>query len=173
MGIKCNVLNAKNDEFEAEIIANTGAIGAVTVSTNMAGRGTDIKLGGKQQSERERVVKSGRLYVIGTERHERLRIDFQLRGRSARQGDPGTTRFFISMEDNLMLRYNLMELIPKKHISNRQVKPIVSEVVEKTIAHAQRIIEGQNFEIRKNLIKYSLLFEDQRKLIYKLRRYLI
>lgn len=170
LGIKCYVLNAKNDEFEAEIIANAGAIGAVTVSTNMAGRGTDIKLGGKQQSERERVVKLGGLYVIGTQRHESLRIDFQLRGRSARQGDPGSTRFFISMEDNLMLRYNLKELIPKKHIPSRQVKPIVSEVVEKTIAHAQRIIEGQNFDIRKNLIKYSLLFEDQRKLIYKLRR---
>lgn len=93
-----------------------------------------------------------------------------MKGRSARQGDPGSTRYFISMEDNLMLRYNLKQIISKKHIPNRQVKPIVSEVVEKTIAHAQRIIEGQNFEIRKNLLKYSLLFEDQRKLIHKLRR---
>jgi preprotein translocase subunit SecA len=169
VGINCQVLNAKNDELEAKIISNAGAIRAVTVSTNMAGRGTDIKLGGETQKEREKVVKLGGLYVIGTNRHESLRIDFQLRGRAARQGDPGETRFFISLEDNLMLRYNLKDLIPARHLPKKQMEPVDSKVVAKTILHAQRIIEGQNFEIRKNLIKYSLLLEDQRKIISKLR----
>ena len=170
IGIKCNVLNAKNDELEARIIANAGDFGSVTVSTNMAGRGTDIKLGGENQKGREKVIELGGLYVIGTERHESLRIDFQLRGRAARQGDPGSTRFFISMEDSLMARYNLKELIPSKHMPHKRMEPINSEVVAKIIPHAQRIIEGQNFEIRKNLTKYSLLLEDQRKIIYKIRQ---
>lgn len=168
-GIKCQVLNAKNDELEAKIVSNAGAVGAVTVSTNMAGRGTDIKLGGVNEKERDKVVKLGGLYVIGTNRHESLRIDFQLRGRAARQGDPGATRFFISMEDSLMLRYNLKELIPARHIPNKQMEPVNSEAVAKIILHAQRIIEGQNFDIRKNLIKYSLLLEDQRKIVCNLR----
>ncbi len=169
-GVKCQLLNAKNDELEARIIADAGRIGAVTVSTNMAGRGTDIKLGGVNQSEREKVVELGGLYVIGTNRHESLRIDFQLRGRDARQGDPGMTRFFISLEDKLMVKYNIKDLIPKKHMPDKQMEQINSKVVVETISHAQRIIEGQNFEIRKNLIKYSLLLEDQRKIIFKLRR---
>ncbi|OPZ88335.1 MAG: preprotein translocase subunit SecA [Firmicutes bacterium ADurb.Bin419] len=154
-GVKCQLLNAKNDELEARIIADAGRIGAVTVSTNMAGRGTDIKLGGVNQSEREKVVELGGLYVIGTNRHESLRIDFQLRGRDARQGDPGMTRFFISLEDKLMVKYNIKDLIPKKHMPDKQMEQINSKVVVETISHAQRIIEGQNFEIRKNLINRS------------------
>lgn len=169
-GIKCQVLNAKNDELEAGIIVEAGRLGAVTVSTNMAGRGTDIKLGGAEQSERDKVVELGGLYVIGTNRHENLRIDFQLRGRAARQGDPGMTRFFISLEDKLMEKYNVKALIPPKHMPERQKERIDSERIAKIISHAQIIIEGQNFEIRKNLVKYSLLLEDQRKIMYKLRR---
>ncbi|WP_010247252.1 accessory Sec system translocase SecA2 [Acetivibrio cellulolyticus] len=169
-GIECRVLNAKNDAMEAKIVSKAGSIGAVTVSTNMAGRGTDIKLGGENQEEREKVVELGGLYVIGTNRHESLRIDFQLRGRAGRQGDPGSTQFFISMEDSLMVKYNLSELIPKKHMPKTQIEPINNQALVKIIAHAQRIIEGQNFEIRKNLVKYSLLLEDQRRIIYNLRR---
>ena len=170
VGVKCQVLNAKNDELEAKIIADAGRLGAVTVSTNMAGRGTDIKLGGANQSERKKVVGLGGLYVIGTNRHESLRIDFQLRGRAARQGEPGMTRFFISLGDKLMVKYNIKDLIPQKHMPERQKEKIDNENVAKIISHAQRIIEGQNFEIRKNLVKYSLLLEDQRKIIYNLRR---
>src|SRR5262249_58170140 len=103
-GVAWRALNAKNDEAEAEIIAEAGAVGAVTISTNMAGRGTDIRLGGAREEERERVVVLGGLYVIGTNRHESRRIDDQLRGRAGRQGDPGTARFFVRLEDALMAR---------------------------------------------------------------------
>src|SRR5499426_1221801 len=122
VGVVCRVLNAKNDEAEAEIIAKAGAISAVTISTNMAGRGTDIRLGGAGEEEHERVVALGGLYVIGTNRHEsrriddqlRGRIDDQLRGRAGRQGDPGTSRFFVSLEDDLMTRFGIERLIPEK-----------------------------------------------------------
>lgn len=161
-GIPCDVLNAKNDELEAQIIAQAGSLGAVTISTNMAGRGTDIKLGGDKEQEREKVMRLGGLYVIGTNRHESLRVDQQLRGRAGRQGDPGSSRFFTSLEDNLIQRYNISHLLPKKYRSLKQDGPIDSPLVQKEIARGQRIIEGQNFEIRKTLWKYSILVEKQR-----------
>ncbi len=166
-GVECQVLNAKNNEFEAKIIANAGQLGAVTVSTNMAGRGTDIKLGGADENEHERAAQLGGLYVIGTNRHESRRIDDQLRGRSGRQGDPGSTRFFVSLEDELMKRYRLEELIPKALYPKEQEGPIKTPVVIQEADRAQRIIEGQNFDIRKNLCKYSLLVEEQRRIIHK------
>jgi preprotein translocase subunit SecA len=104
VGVKCQVLNAKNDELEASVIARAGVLGAVTVSTNMAGRGTDILLGGPDGYEREHIKELGGLYVIGTNLYESLRIDKQLMGRSGRQGDPGITRFFVSLEDDLMVK---------------------------------------------------------------------
>jgi preprotein translocase subunit SecA len=124
-GIECRILNAKNDEAEAAIIAEAGALGAVTISTNMAGRGTDIKLGGSHDAaQHQLVVELGGLYVIGTNRHESRRIDDQLRGRSGRQGDPGTSRFFVSLEDDLMVRFHIENLIPKKLQPARQDEPI-------------------------------------------------
>ncbi|GAI54194.1 unnamed protein product, partial [marine sediment metagenome] len=150
-GITCKVLNAKNDELEARIVAHAGSPGTVTISTNMAGRGTDIKLGGDKEQERDKVMKLGGLYVIGTNRHESLRIDHQLRGRAGRQGDPGASRFFISLEDNLIERYRIRNLLPKNIRSLRQEDPIENPLVNREIARGQRIIEGQNFEIRKTL----------------------
>jgi len=161
-GISCHVLNAKNDELEAQIIAQAGSPGSVTISTNMAGRGTDIKLGGDKEQERDKVVKLGGLYVIGTNRHESLRVDQQLRGRAGRQGDPGSSRFFTSLEDSLIKRYNIRNLLPKKYRSLKQEEPIDNPLVQKEIARGQRIIEGQNFEIRKTLWKYSILVEKHR-----------
>jgi preprotein translocase subunit SecA len=168
-GISCQVLNAKNDELEAKIIAKAGAPGAVTISTNMAGRGTDIKLGGDKEQQRDAVVKLGGLYVIGTNRHESLRIDLQLRGRAGRQGDPGASRFFISLEDNLIERYGLRKIVPRKYRDLKQNDPIGQPLVNREIARGQRIIEGQNFEIRKTLWKYSILVEKQRKTIQNRR----
>jgi len=170
-GIVCQVLNAKNDELEAKIIENAGALYSVTVSTNMAGRGTDIRLGGakEEDKEKEKVMSLGGLYVIGTNRHESRRIDDQLRGRAGRQGDPGTSRFFISLEDDLMLRYNLKDLIPKSLYPKRQDKPLDNPVISREIASAQRIIKGQNFDMRKNLNKYWIVTEYQRQIIWKQR----
>lgn len=168
--ITCKVLNAKNDEAEAAIIAEAGALNAVTISTNMAGRGTDIRLGGKNQTDRDRVVALGGLYVIGTNRHENRRIDMQLRGRAGRQGDPGSSRFFISLEDDLMVRYRVKELIPPKQLpDNEQWDAIDNPVVAREIARAQRIIEGQNLEIRKTLRNYSFIIEEQRRIIQERR----
>ena len=169
-GISCDVLNAKNDELEAQIIAQAGNPGAVTISTNMAGRGTDIKLGGDKEQERDKVVKLGGLYVIGTNRHESLRVDQQLRGRAGRQGDPGSSRFFTSLEDNLIQRYNIRNLLPKKFRSLEQEVPIDNPLVHREIARGQRIIEGQNFEIRKTLWKYSILVEKQREMTQRRRQ---
>ncbi len=169
-GISCHVLNAKNDELEAQIIAQAGKPGAVTISTNMAGRGTDIKLGGDKEQERDKVVSLGGLYVIGTNRHESLRIDQQLRGRAGRQGDPGSSRFFTSLEDNLIQRYNIRNLLPKRYRSLKQESPIDNTLVHKEIARGQRIIEGQNFEIRKTLWKYSILVEKQREMTQRRRQ---
>ena len=104
-GVPCEVLNAKNDAEEAGIVARAGAVGAVTISTNMAGRGTDIRLGGESEADHARVARPGGLYVIGTNRHESGRVDLQLRGRAGRQGDPGESRFFVSLEDDLLVRY--------------------------------------------------------------------
>lgn len=167
--IACTVLNAKNDEQEAGIIANAGKPGSVTVSTNMAGRGTDIKLGGEHEEERERVVALGGLYVIGTNKHESRRIDDQLRGRAGRQGDPGSTRFFISLEDDLMKQYRLKELIPEQLYPANSPEPLENRVIRRESARAQRIIEGQNFQIRKTLQKYNVLMERQRQMIFKWR----
>lgn len=168
-GIKCCVLNAKNNELEAGIIARAGAPGAVTISTNMAGRGTDIKLGGNDEQERDSVVSLGGLYVIGTNRHESIRIDRQLRGRAGRQGDPGESRFFISLEDNLIERYRIDRLIPSVLRSKGKSKVIDHPIVNREIARGQRIVEGQNFEIRKTLWEYSSLVEHHRKRMYQHR----
>jgi len=169
-GIGCEVLNAKNDDLEAKIIAGAGKPGAVTISTNMAGRGTDIKLGGEDERERDRVVALGGLYVIGTNRHESLRIDHQLRGRSGRQGDPGSTRFFISLQDDLFERYGLTGRLFKRHRLSRRAEAVENGLVSRDIGHAQRVIEGQNFDIRRSLWKYSELVEMQRRIIQDWRR---
>lgn len=169
-GIDCQVLNAKNDELEAGVIARAGDLGAVTVSTNMAGRGTDIKLGGEYEKDRGKVVALGGLYVIGTNRYESVRIDNQLRGRAGRQGDPGTSRFFISLEDDLMKKYNLKELIPPAVYPKNQEEPVANPAIGKQIINAQRIIQGQNFDIRRTLNKYSVIIERQRQYIHKLRK---
>jgi preprotein translocase subunit SecA len=164
-GVLCHILNAKNDEREAQIIAQAGRPGAVTISTNMAGRGTDIKLGGADEKERDKVVRLGGLYVIGTNRHESLRIDQQLRGRAGRQGDPGASRFFISLEDDIFERYGLTRMFYEHHRLERQPEALGLRTLQREIEHAQRIIEGQNFDIRKSLWKYSSLIELQRKMI--------
>jgi preprotein translocase subunit SecA len=149
-GIQHEVLNARNDEAEAAIIAQAGALGAVTVSTNMAGRGTDILLGGNPPNHREKVVELGGLYVIGTTRHEARRIDNQLRGRAGRQGDPGTSRFFISLDDDLLVRFGIAE------------NPDIESV--------QRTAESQNLEIRETLWKYDSVVEHHRREVYASRR---
>jgi preprotein translocase subunit SecA len=149
-GIPHSVLNAKNDAAEAEIIAQAGALGAVTISTNMAGRGTDILLGGNPPRDRRRVVELGGLYVIGTTRHEARRIDNQLRGRAGRQGDPGASRFFISLEDDLLVRFGIA--------GNPDVESV------------QRTAESQNLEIRETLWKYESVIEHHRREVYGLRR---
>ena len=169
-GIACEVLNAKNDELEAGIIAQAGLPGAVTISTNMAGRGTDIKLGGADEREREKVIRLGGLYVIGTNRHESQRIDLQLRGRAGRQGDPGSSRFFVSLEDNLIERYGIRNLLPKNIRDLKQDLPIENPLVRSEIARGQRIVEGQNFSIRKTLWKYSFIVEKQRKIVQHRRQ---
>lgn len=174
--IPYQLLNAKNDELEAQIIAQAGALGAVTISTNMAGRGTDIQLGGLDATgrvkdlEREQVVALGGLYVIGTNHFESARIDLQLRGRSGRQGDPGSSRFFISLEDELIIRYGIKELIPAPYRHSRSPEPIADLMVRRQIISAQKIIESQNFEIRKNLWKYSWIVEQKRQLIQDRRQ---
>jgi preprotein translocase subunit SecA len=164
-GICCAVLNAKNDELEAGIIARAGMLGAVTISTNMAGRGVDIKLGGNDESNRDAVAAMGGLYVIGTNRHESLRIDRQLRGRTGRQGDPGAMRFFISLEDDLFEWYGLSKPLMTKYRLSPQNDALPRGAIQREIAHAQRIIEGQNFDIRRSLCKYSSIVDIQRQII--------
>jgi preprotein translocase subunit SecA len=163
-GIPHQVLNAKYHEKEAEIVANAGQRGMVTIATNMAGRGTDIKLG-------EGVAELGGLKIIGTERHESRRIDNQLRGRSGRQGDPGESRFYISLEDDLM------RLFGSEKISNiverlgmPDDEPIESKMVTNAIEQAQKKVEGNNFEIRKSLLQYDNVMNKQREIIYNQRR---
>lgn len=172
-GVNCNVLNAKNDELEAGIIAQAGVSGAVTVSTNMAGRGTDIRLGGIHKEEREKVVALGGLYIIGTNKYESRRIENQLRGRSGRQGDPGSSRFFISMEDDLFERYGTGRLIPKKKRLNKQYEPVNNLVYKHAVEKVQMSAEGQNEDIRDLLWRYSNIVEEQRKIIYKRRQELL
>lgn len=168
-GVCCHVLNAKNDELEARIIADAGKPGAVTISTNMAGRGTDIKLGGADEKEREKVVTLGGLYVIGTNRHESLRIDQQLRGRAGRQGDPGSSRFFISLEDDIFERYGLSHLFLDRHGLRKQDGEVDDLRIRRDVIHAQKIIEGRNFEIRKSLWNFSSLIERQRRIVQEWR----
>ncbi len=160
--VPCHVLNAKNDVKEAEIIAKAGEIGAVTVSTNMAGRGVDIRLGGGNPAQAEIVAKLGGLYVIGTHMHQSVRIDNQLRGRSGRQGDPGSSVFFVSLEDELLLRFGIDKAIRDL----RQDEAIEESVLRGKIAHIQRIIMGQNFHIRRELNCYSDMVEEQRRILY-------
>jgi preprotein translocase subunit SecA len=171
--VSCAVLNAKQDHHEAQIIARAGERGAVTISTNMAGRGTDIRLGGPDGSDWEGVVALGGLYVIGTNRHESRRIDDQLRGRAGRQGDPGSSRFFIALDDDLIRRYGVLALIPKPHLPAPRAAPIDDDVVSREIARAQRIVEGQNFEIRRTLWRYSALVDQQREIVYRWRQELL
>src|SRR5690606_36123390 len=168
--IDCQVLNAKNDEQEAAVIAGAGLLGAVTISTNMAGRGTGIKLGGEDGMHRNTIIELGGLYVIGTNRFESRRIDYQLRGRAGRQGDPGESRFFVSLEDDLLIRHGIRELIPEG-IRNQQVEtPMNNSIINREVDRAQRIIEGKNFDIRKNLWKYAYFLEVQRRLVHQLRQ---
>jgi len=162
-GIPHNVLNAKNHAKEAEIIAQAGQKGAVTIATNMAGRGTDIKLG-------EGVKELGGLAVIGTERHESRRIDNQLRGRSGRQGDPGVSQFYLSLEDELMRRFgseNLMAMMDRLGMDDSQ--PIQSKMVTKAVESAQKRVEGNNFDARKQLLQYDDVLREQREIIYRQR----
>src|SRR5690625_4127123 len=162
-GIRHDVLNAKNHYREAEIIENAGERGSVTIATNMAGRGTDIKLG-------KGVVELGGLAVIGTERHEARRIDNQLRGRSGRQGDPGVSQFFLSMEDDLMRRFgsdNLKNMMDRLGMEDDQ--PIESKMVSRAVESAQKRVEGNNFDARKTILSYDDVLREQREIIYKQR----
>ena len=195
-GIKHNVLNAKFHAQEAEIIANAGSKGAVTIATNMAGRGTDIMLGGNWQSEiaklenptdaeiekakqawqvkHEEVIQLGGLYILGTERHESRRIDNQLRGRAGRQGDPGVSRFYLSLEDPLMRIFaservgNMM-----RKFGMKEGEAIEHPWITKAIANAQKKVESRNFDIRKQLLEYDDVANDQRKAIYSQRNDLL
>ena len=163
------VLNAKNDEAEAAVVADAGQAGAVTISTNMAGRGVDIRLGGKDGAGSETVRAVGGLYVIGLNRHESVRVDNQLRGRAGRQGDPGQSRFFISLEDNLVVRYGLYENIPEKLRDARQDLPLTNPQFLKAVVHTQKVVEGQLFDAKVTLFKYAAIVEDQRRLVHKRR----
>jgi len=191
------VLNAKQHEREAEIVANAGRPGTVTIATNMAGRGTDIVLGGNLKAEldslgpeldpdieaqvktdwqgrHERVVGAGGLHIIGTERHESRRIDNQLRGRSGRQGDPGSSRFYLSMEDNLMRIFASDRVAGiMQRLGMEKGESIEHPWVTKSIANAQRKVEAHNFDIRKNLLEFDDVANDQRKVIYSQRNELI
>jgi preprotein translocase subunit SecA len=198
-GIPHNVLNAKHHEREAEIIAQAGRVGAATISTNMAGRGTDILLGGNPkflvktmvdekadaeamqkafekalaivQKEKEKVIQLGGLHVLGTERHEARRIDNQLRGRAGRQGDPGSSRFYLSLEDDLLRIFGserISGIMDRLGIEEDQ--PIEHGLVTKAIENAQRRVEANNFEIRKHLLEYDNVMNQQREVIYSQRR---
>ena len=194
--IKHEVLNAKQHEREAEIVAQAGRPGAITIATNMAGRGTDIVLGGNLEVEIEaagniddakkdllkedwsakhqKVLESGGLHIIGTERHESRRIDNQLRGRAGRQGDPGSSRFYLSMEDNLM-RIFASERVAglMKRLGMQEGEAIEHGLVSRAIENAQRKVEGHNFDMRKQLLEYDDVANDQRKVIYEQRNELM
>ncbi|VIF71071.1 protein translocase subunit secA 2 [Clostridioides difficile] len=169
-GIKHQVLNAKQHDKEAEIISKAGKLDAITIATNMAGRGTDISLGAGDKEEEQKVKDLGGLYVIGTERHESRRIDNQLRGRSGRQGDPGTSRFFVSLEDDVIKLYGgkTIEKLMKR-TSSKENTAIESKALTRAIERAQKGVEGKNFEIRKNVLKYDDTINEQRKVIYNER----
>ncbi|TSC67590.1 MAG: preprotein translocase subunit SecA [Parcubacteria group bacterium Gr01-1014_73] len=172
-GVKHEILNAKNHEREGEIIAQAGRQGAVTIATNMAGRGVDIKLGGNPASpnETKAVREASGLAVLGTERHEARRIDNQLRGRSGRQGDPGETQFFVSLEDNLM-RIFAVDTIKKVmgFLKVAEDEPIENGLITKSLETAQTKIEGFNFDARKHVLEYDDVLNHQRKTIYDRRR---
>jgi len=171
IGVPCNVLNAKRDDQEARIVAQAGRLGAVTISTNMAGRGTDIRLGGADGAEENQVIALGGLYIIGTNRHESRRVDDQLRGRAGRQGDPGSSRFFISLEDDLLQQAGVSELISAMHLRPApQWEPVDNLVLRQQITHAQKVIEGRNGDIRRGLWYYSNLIEKQRRIVYERRQ---
>ncbi|WP_409479018.1 preprotein translocase subunit SecA [Pseudobdellovibrio sp. HCB154] len=200
-GIRHDVLNAKHHEREAEIIALAGRKGAITIATNMAGRGTDIRLGGNPEvlakkavgnddtpeytdalqrykaqvdAEKQEVLHAGGLYIVGTERHESRRIDNQLRGRSGRQGDPGESMFYLSLEDNLMRIFNgerIQKIMTMLNIPEDE--PIVHKMVTNAIEGAQRKVEGHNFDIRKHLLDYDDVMNQQRHAIYSLRRQIL
>jgi len=201
-GIPHNVLNAKFHEKEAEIVAQAGRKGAVTISTNMAGRGTDIVLGGNSEfmakqeanpetepekyaealerhkrecaAERDEVIKAGGLHILGTERHESRRIDNQLRGRSGRQGDPGSSRFYMSLEDDLLRIFGGDKLtVWMERLGMEEDVPIEHPWVNRSIENAQKRVEGQNFDIRKNLLEYDDVMNQQRKTVYALRKQIL
>ncbi len=198
-GIKHNVLNAKHHEREAEIIAQAGRLGAVTIATNMAGRGTDIVLGGNPEflskahlspqaeadtieqaskkfqkiceEEKKAVISAGGLYIIGTERHESRRIDNQLRGRAGRQGDPGASCFYLSLEDDLMRIFggqNMQKIMNMLKVPDDEA--ITAKPITRSIASAQKRVEGHHFDIRKHLLEYDNVMNQQRTAIYKIRR---
>ncbi len=163
-GVPHNVLNAKYHEKEAQIVADAGQKGAVTIATNMAGRGTDIKLG-------EGVPELGGLFIVGTERHESRRIDNQLRGRSGRQGDPGESRFYLSLEDDLMRLFasdNVAKIMDK--LGMEEDEPIEHSLITKSIEHAQKKVEARNFDIRKHVLEYDDVMNQQREIIYGERK---
>ena len=181
--VKHNVLNAKHHESEAAIVAEAGKIGAVTIATNMAGRGTDIKLGGNKEyakndsnklaimTEEEKKVKSlGGLFIVGTERHESRRIDNQLRGRSGRQGDPGSSIFYISLQDELMRIFGADSIDGMlKKLGLKENESIDHPWINKAMERAQQRVEGRNFDIRKTLIKFDDVMNDQRQVIFNQR----
>ncbi|HYC00667.1 MAG TPA: preprotein translocase subunit SecA [Candidatus Limnocylindrales bacterium] len=198
-GVRHHVLNAKHHAREAEIVAQAGRKGAVTISTNMAGRGTDIVLGGNAEflaraecmlgeedakwaatlerlreqcaAEREEVVAAGGLHILGTERHESRRIDNQLRGRSGRQGDPGSSRFFLSLEDDLLRIFGAERIQGlMKRLGMEDDVPIESRMVSRAVENAQKKVEGHNFDIRKHLLEYDDVMNKQREVIYTRRR---
>ena len=166
------VLNAKQHEKEAAVVAVAGRKGAVTVATNMAGRGTDIMLGGNVEvkDEHEEVKELGGLYVLGTERHESRRIDNQLRGRSGRQGDPGESRFYLSLEDDLMRLFNTQLVAQVMAKGMEEGQPIEAKSVTKGVRTAQKAVESRNYEIRKNVLKYDDVMNKQRTVIYSERQ---
>ena len=171
-GLKHQLLNAKNDEEEAKIVAKAGKLNAITIATNMAGRGTDISLGGGDKEEEKKVKELGGLYVIGTERHENRRIDNQLRGRSGRQGDPGISRFYVSLEDEVMKLYgsSKSKKIAEKLADDEEIK---DKKLLKTIETSQQTLEMKNFGIRKSVLEYDNVINKQRELIYEDRRKVI
>lgn len=172
-GLEPAVLNAKNHEKEARIISQAGRLGAITIATNMAGRGVDIVLGGDppDKEEQKKIIEAGGLHVIGTERHESRRIDNQLRGRSGRQGDPGSSQFYISAEDDLMRIFGGDRM--KKMMSTLRVPedvPVENRVVSRSIESAQRRVEGNNFDVRKHLVEYDNIINKHREAIYRRRK---
>ena len=202
-GIKHHVLNAKHHEREAEIVAQAGRFGALTISTNMAGRGTDIILGGNAEfmaaaeagtkdpnderyrealakyrtqctAERERVLAAGGLHILGTERHEARRIDNQLRGRSGRQGDPGSSRFYLSLEDDLMRRFGADRIQGlMQRLGMEEGIPIEHRYVTRAIENAQKKVEAHNFDVRKHLLEYDDVMNKQREVVYHRRRQIL